>query len=57
MIFKVLSKDCVTINQLKTKRKNIQSKRISMYKDSKSVITEIVLVETVVVEVGHHIVN
>ena len=53
----MLSKDCVAINQLKTKRKNIQSKRISIYKDSKSVITEIVLVEIVVVEVGHHIVN
>ena len=57
MIFKVLSKDCVAINQLKTKRKIIQSKRISIYKDSKSVSTEIVLVEIIVVEVGHHIVN
>lgn len=53
----MLSKDCVAINQLKTKRKIIQSKRISIYKDSKSVSTEIVLVEIIVVEVGHHIVN
>lgn len=48
MTLKVVSEEYVRVNQVKIE-KNIQSKKISTYKNSKLVIAEMVLVAVIVV--------